>query len=75
VGYHAHLSNLLVVGWQVLEKYEIVELYTGNLGEREMLKNYIISKGAGGADYSCSNKPTYTQSGRRNPRRQYGRHN
>lgn len=38
------------------------ELYTRNLGEREMPENYILSEGAGGTDYLCSE--TYIHSGK-----------
>jgi len=40
------------------EKSEIVELYTGNLGEREMLKNYTLYGGAGGLTIYAA-KPEY----------------
>lgn len=33
---------------QSVERSEIVELYTGNLGEREIVKNCILSEGARG---------------------------
>jgi len=30
----------------IVEKYEIAELFIGNLGEREMLEKYTLSEGA-----------------------------
>jgi len=37
----------------------MAELYTGDLGEREMLENFILSKGVGEIRYSCSETATY----------------
>jgi len=45
-----------------IEKYQIVELYTGNLGEREMLENYILSKGTGEAQYLCGRTRAHIRS-------------
>ena len=45
-----------------IEKYQIVELYTGNLGEREVLENYILSKGTGETQYLCGRTRAHIRS-------------
>ena len=41
-----HVLSLVTPSPAGVEKYEIVELYTGNLGEWEMLENCILSEEA-----------------------------
>jgi len=42
-----------------VEKCEIVQLYTGNLGDGEMHQNFIVSERAGEILYVCSETTTY----------------
>jgi len=57
----ASLTKFLTDGVGI---YEIGERYTGSLREREMLENLILSKGAGGTCYLCSETTAFIESGK-----------
>jgi len=42
----------------------MAELYTRDLGEREMIRNFILPKSAGETHYLCNETTIYIRSGR-----------
>jgi len=44
----SHGTSPAAIVFELLKKYEIIDPHAGNLGEREMIENYILSGEAGG---------------------------
>ena len=64
VHHSTSLATIILLGFELLKHGLMAKLYTGNLREREILQNIILSQSAEESHCLCSGSTTYIGSGK-----------